>query len=74
MDDSERESLRTPFWCPICQIPMKGGSGGDDKTYFKWGCCRYCYIEFVEDREERWTSGWRPSEADLQRLYEKMRS
>lgn len=73
MDDELRESLRTPFWCPVCQIPMKNGSGGDDKTYFKWGCCRYCYIEFVEHREERWQSGWRPSPEDLDRLYEKMR-
>jgi hypothetical protein len=73
MDDELRESLRTPFWCPICNIPMKNGSGGDDKTFFKWGCCRYCYIEFVEHREERWQSGWRPTGEDLLRLYEKMR-
>lgn len=73
MDDDLRESLRTPFWCPICNIPMKNGSGGDDKTFFKWGCCRYCHIEFVEHREERWQSGWRPTREDLLRLYEKMR-
>jgi hypothetical protein len=73
MDDELRESLRTPFWCPVCNIPMKNGSGGDDKTFFKWGCCRYCHIEFVEHREERWQSGWRPTREDLLRLYEKMR-
>ena len=73
MDDGIRESLRTPFWCPTCNIPMKNGSGGDDKTFFKWGCCRYCHIEFVEHREERWQSGWRPTREDLLRLYEKMR-
>lgn len=73
MDDGLRESLRTPFWCPICQIPMRNGTGGDDKTFFKWGCCRYCHIEFIEHREERWQSGWRPTREDLDRLYEKMR-
>lgn len=52
---------------------MKNGTGGDDKTFFKWGCCRYCFVEFVEHREERWQGGWRPSAEDLDRFYEKMR-
>ena len=73
MDQTERERLRTPFWCPVCEIPMKNGPGGDDKTYYKWGCCRYCHIEFVEHREERWESGWRPSADDISRMIEKMR-
>lgn len=68
MDQAERESIRTPMWCPICEHVLKGGSAGDDKSYFKWGCCRLCFIEFVEDREERWASGWRPSEDDLFRF------
>lgn len=72
MTDDERERLRTPFWCPICDVPMKRGSGGDDKTYFKWGCCRHCYIEFVEEREERWRSGWRPSKEDVRLFYDKL--
>lgn len=74
MTEEEREKLRVPLWCPTCQIPMKGGSGGDDRTYYKWGCCRYCFIEFIENREERWTGGWRPGPDDISRLYEKMKS
>lgn len=66
-------SGRTPTWCPICNLVMKGGSAGDDKTYFKFGCCRYCYVEFVEHREEKWLSGWRPSPEQVARMIEKMR-
>lgn len=73
MTDEEREKLRAPFWCPICQIPLKNGPAGDDRTLYKWGCCRHCFIEFIEHREERWVSGWRPNEDDLKRLYEKMK-
>lgn len=74
MDEAERERLRTPMWCPVCEVVMKSGSAGDDKTYFKWGCCRYCYIEFVEHREERWQAGWRPDKSAIERMFEKMRS
>lgn len=73
MDEVERETIRTPFWCPICEIPMKNGSGGDDATFYKWRCCRYCFIEFIEHREERWNTGWRPDEKDIERLFEKMK-
>lgn len=70
--DEEREKLRTPMWCPVCTVTMKNGEGGDDKTYYKWGCCRYCYIEFVEHREERWEAGWRPSAEEISRLHGKL--
>lgn len=34
-----------------------------DKVFIvKWDCCYQCYVKWVEDREERWLSGWRPSE------------
>ena len=28
----------------------------------KFDCCHKCYIQYVEDREERWIEGWRPNE------------
>jgi hypothetical protein len=28
----------------------------------KYSCCQECYVRYVEDREERWLSGWRPNE------------
>jgi len=35
------------------------------QTYYDWGCCMNCHIEFIEDREERWRSGWRPSPEEV---------
>jgi len=32
-----------------------------DKVFMaKWECCHECYVKWVEDREERWLSGWKP--------------
>ncbi len=58
----ETNSLMVPCWCPVCSGPMKGKS---TNTYYDWGCCVLCHIFFVEGREERWKSGWRPSADDL---------
>ena len=44
--------------CPICErysFKMK-----DDIYMIKYDCCYQCYIQHVENREERWESGWRP--------------
>lgn len=32
----------------------------DDVYMTKFDCCFKCYIQWVEGREERWKSGWRP--------------
>jgi len=34
----------------------------DDVYLNKFSCCYKCYIKYIEDREERWLSGWRPNE------------
>lgn len=73
MDEEEKQKLRPPFWCPTCGIPLKNGAGGDDRTLYKWGCCRNCHIEFIEHREERWVGGWRPSKEEVDRMFEKLR-
>jgi formate dehydrogenase maturation protein FdhE len=53
-----RESLRT---CPVCgNFPKRTM---DDVCLLKFDCCSKCYIDYVEGREERWSSGWRPNEA-----------
>ena len=44
--------------CPVCEtysFEMK-----DDLYMIKYDCCFNCYIEWVENREERWQTGWRP--------------
>ena len=70
MDEELRKSLRVPFWCPVCQLPMKGDKC--NKTYYKWDCCADCHIEFVETREERWDNGWRPDQAEIDRFIDKL--
>lgn len=42
-------------------------------TYYDWGVCADCFIEFVEHREERWRSGWRPSNEEVQSFLKKSR-
>jgi hypothetical protein len=52
-----RESIKC---CPICgSFPKKSM---DDVCLIKFECCSKCYIQYVEDREERWINGWRPNE------------
>ena len=44
--------------CPVC---LEYSFNSRDDVYMnKFDCCFHCYIEFVESREERWESGWRP--------------
>ena len=51
-----KESNRT---CPVCDT--YSFDVRDDVYMNKYDCCRHCYIRHVEDREERWLSGWRPN-------------
>jgi hypothetical protein len=32
----------------------------DDVSCTKFGACYKCYINYIESREERWKTGWRP--------------
>jgi hypothetical protein len=63
-------ALRVPFWCPQCNGPMKGKS---NTTFYKWKCCYYCFLEFIEGREQRWLDGWRPSAEDMRNFEERWR-
>ncbi len=51
------ESDRT---CPVCST--YSFDKADDFYMYKYQCCNLCYIKWVEGREERWISGWRPKE------------
>ena len=44
--------------CPICSA--YSFSKRDDLYMNKFECCFKCYIQYVQGREERWQSGWRP--------------
>ena len=45
--------------CPVCG--SYSFSGDDDLYMTKFECCFECYIQYIEGREERWKSGWRPN-------------
>tara|TARA_R100000008_G_scaffold76912_1_gene57046 strand:+ start:203 stop:583 length:381 start_codon:yes stop_codon:yes gene_type:complete len=34
----------------------------DDIYMLKYECCEKCFIQYVENREERWLNGWRPGD------------
>ena len=44
--------------CPVCDTYSFDKK--DDLYMNRFECCLKCYINFVEGREERWKSGWRP--------------
>lgn len=52
-------NLLVPMFCPVCDVIMKGSRS--NRTFYDFGCCMDCHIEFVEGREQRWTDGWRPT-------------
>ncbi len=51
-----KESNRTCGVCSVYSFDVQ-----DDVYMNKYDCCSKCYIQWVEDREERWLSGWRPN-------------
>ena len=54
-----KDSKRT---CPVCSIysfEIK-----DDLYMNRFNCCFNCYVKWVEGREERWKTGWRPNESN----------
>ena len=53
-----RETIRRD--CPVCDtfsFNLK-----DDAYMMKYDCCYKCFIQWVDGREERWETGWRPSD------------
>ena len=48
--------------CPVCNT--YSFDGGDNVYMSKFGCCFKCFVHYVEDREERWETGWRPNTGD----------
>ena len=53
---------RTSRTCTVCNTYSFNIE--DDVYMNKYECCYNCYINYVEDREERWQTGWRPETGD----------
>jgi len=48
--------------CPVCH--SYSFDLRDDVYMTKFDCCFKCYIQWIEGREERWKSGWRPNKEE----------
>jgi hypothetical protein len=48
--------------CPVCSV--YSFHPRDDLYVNKFEACFKCYIQYIEHREERWMSGWRPNKED----------
>jgi hypothetical protein len=48
--------------CSICDIYSFNTK--DDIYMNKHDCCYQCYIRWIDGREERWASGWRPNKGE----------
>tara|TARA_A100001515_G_scaffold95289_1_gene76392 strand:+ start:676 stop:1149 length:474 start_codon:yes stop_codon:yes gene_type:complete len=59
---SNRRSNSKDRACPVCKT--YSFSSKDDLYMNRFECCNQCYITYVEFREERWKSGWRPGDGD----------
>jgi hypothetical protein len=49
--------------CPVCE--SYSFSAKDDLYMLRYDCCFGCYVQWVEGREGRWESGWRPSKEQI---------
>lgn len=53
------KQLKENRTCPECG--SYSFDSRDDIYMIKFKCCFQCYIKYVQGREERWNSGWRPN-------------
>jgi collagenase-like PrtC family protease len=55
----KKRSRREERTCPTCQ--MYSLKHADNLYMNKFDCCFDCYIQYIDGREERWKTGWRPN-------------
>ena len=52
-------SKESKTYCKTCDSQIR--TLKDEVYDKKWDCCYRCFINYIEDREERWKKGWRPN-------------
>jgi hypothetical protein len=52
--------------CSVCENKIK--KINDDIYVIKYDCCEKCFVNYVENREERWNEGWRPKKCQKKHL------
>ncbi len=56
-------TLKEDKYCKVCDTYKPKLN---NKVYFiKYDCCSACYYKYVDGRESRWLSGWRPQREEL---------
>lgn len=55
-EQQNTEDNRTCNVCNLFSFEVR-----DDIYQTKYGCCFKCYVLYVEGREDRWLTGWRPT-------------
>lgn len=55
---------RVPLFCPVCKRVLRGQN--DIDSYREFECCENCDIYWARIDIERWRSGWRPSEEEIE--------
>ncbi|MAC34337.1 MAG: hypothetical protein CME38_12155 [Haliea sp.] len=55
-----RETTRRD--CPVCETYSFNLK--DDAYMNKYDCCYNCFVQWVDGREDRWSTGWRPPKGD----------
>ena len=48
--------------CPVCS--QYSFHPRDDLYMNKFEACFGCYVQYIQHREERWATGWRPNEEE----------
>tara|TARA_B100000085_G_C18438675_1_gene469810 strand:- start:25 stop:399 length:375 start_codon:yes stop_codon:yes gene_type:complete len=57
-----RDKKQTKKQEQICNVCSSYSVSHIDDVYMtKFECCFNCYTQYIEGREERWKSGWRPN-------------
>jgi CRISPR/Cas system-associated endoribonuclease Cas2 len=59
-----KKVLSSERTCPVCKT--YSFSRKDDLYMNRFQCCHSCYVDFIEDRLERWNDGWRPDSEHIE--------
>ena len=62
---SEECPNRIPLECPVCGMLMS--SFEDTISYQNNQCCSSCELQWVFQNQEKWLTGWRPSQKEIKK-------
>lgn len=56
-------TLPVPIACPVCDGVMR--TYDDECAWHKFQCCDLCSMCWAAANREKWLSGWRPEQCDI---------